>query len=83
MTKRRVKKTSLKVGDRVVRNKAVGGPNDGSIGQRGDIAGTILKVTRAPFGSGGTRARIRVRWDNGCEASVEDRQLVLVKQGAA
>ena len=76
MTKRRVKKTSLKVGDRVVRNKAVGGPISGPIEQRGDMAGTILKVTDAPFGSGGTRARVRVRWDNGHEASVEDRQLV-------
>ena len=73
VTKRRVK-TSFKVGDRVARNKAVGGP----IAHRGDMAGTILKVTDAPFGSGGTRARIRVRWDNGHEASVEDRQLVLL-----
>jgi hypothetical protein len=61
----------LRVGDRVVRNKAVG-----SNTSRGDTAGTIVKVTPAPHGSGGTRARIRVRWDNGHEASVEDRQLV-------
>ena len=47
------------------------------------MAGTILKVTDAPFGSGGTRARVRVRWDNGHEASVDDRQLVLAKQGAS
>ena len=79
MTKRRMKKTSLNVGDRVVRNKAVGGP----IAQRGDMVGTILKVTDVAFSTGGTRARVRVRWDNGCEASVEDRQLVLVKQGAS
>lgn len=72
MTRRRVKKTSFAVGDRVVRNKAVGGSGK----QRGDLGGTIVKVTAAPFGSGGTRARIRVRWDNGHEASVEDRQLV-------
>jgi len=79
VTKRQVKKTSLRVGDRVVRNKAVGGP----IARRGDVVGTILKVTDAPRGSGGTRARIRVRWDNGYEASVEDRQLVLAAAGEA
>ena len=73
VTKHRAKKTPFAVGDRVVRNKAVGG----AIEHRGDIVGTILKVTDAPFGAGGTRARIRVRWDNGYEASVEDRQLVL------
>jgi len=72
-------KTPFKVGDRVVRNKAVGGP----VARRGDVVGTILKVTDAPHSSGGTRARIRVRWDNGYEASVEDRQLVLAKQGVA
>lgn len=71
-TQRRVK-TSLRVGDRVVRNKAVGG----SGAQRGDLGGTIVKVTDTPHGAGGTRARIRVRWDNGYEASVEDRQLVI------
>jgi hypothetical protein len=64
------------VGDRVVRNKAVG-----SVPLPGNLVGTILKVTAVARGSGGTRARIRVRWDNGHEASVEDRQLVLVKQG--
>lgn len=72
-----VVKTPFKVGDRVVRNKAVGG----ATAVVADVAGTILKVVVAPFGSGGTRARIRVRWDNGCEASVEDRQLVLIEQG--
>lgn len=79
MTKQRVKKTPFAVGDRVVRNKAVGGP----IESRGDVAGTILKVTDVARGAGGTRARVRVRWDNGYEASVEDRQLLLVKQGAS
>ena len=77
MTKRRttkVKKSTFNVGDRVVRNKAVGGPAGA---HRGDVAGTILKVTPAPAGSGGTRARVRVRWDNGHEGSVEDRQLLL------
>jgi hypothetical protein len=69
-TKRRA--TSFRVGDRVVRNKAVG-----STGRPGDVAGTIVKVTGCS-GSGGTRARIRVRWDNGHEASVEDRQLLLL-----
>ena len=86
MTKPRVKKSSARqgqetpfaVGDRVVRNKAVGGP----IEHRGDVAGTILKVTAVVHGTGGTRARIRVRWDNGHEASVEDRQLVRLSQGA-
>ena len=67
------KRVSFQVGDRVVRNKAVGGTS----AKRGDLAGTILKVTPALFGAGGTRARIRVRWDNGHEASVEDRQIVL------
>ena len=78
MTKRRVKKSAFKVGDRVVRNIAVG---SSAGAHRGDVAGTILKVTPAPFGSGGTRARVRVLWDNGHEASVEDRQLLLMKQG--
>jgi len=72
MTGRISKKTLFRVGDRVVRNKAVGSP----IASRGDVAGTILKVTAAPHGSGGTRARIRVRWDNGHEGALEDRQLV-------
>ncbi len=71
MTKRQ---TPFRVGDRVVRNKAVG-----SVGVRGDLAGTILKVTDVVSGAGGTRARIRVRWDNGHEASVEDRQLIPVR----
>ena len=72
-------KTPFAVGDRVVRNKAVGGP----IESRGDVAGTILKVTDVARSSGGTRARIRVRWDSGHEASVEDRQIVLLPPGAA
>lgn len=66
-------KTPFIVGDRVARNKAVGGP----VAQRGDMVGTILKITVVTRGAGGTRARVRVRWDNGHEASVEDRQLVL------
>ena len=76
MTKRRVKTTPFNVGDRVVRNKAVGGTPRGTNAQRGDLAGTILKITAVTRGAGGTRARIRVCWDNGHEASVEDRQLV-------
>lgn len=71
MTKSRVKKPSARqgrrtpfvVGDRVERNKAVGGP----VEQRGDMAGTILKITAVALGAGGTRARVRVRWDNGHE----------------
>lgn len=55
----------------------------GSIEHRGDVVGTILKVTAVARGSGGTRARVRVRWDNGHEASVEDRQLLLVTRGKA
>lgn len=66
------RKTPFKVGDRVVRNKAVGGP----VEHRGDVVGTILKVIPVARGAGGTRARIRVHWDNGHEASVEDRQLL-------
>jgi hypothetical protein len=81
VTKPRVKKSSARQGqkspfvvrDRVERNKAVGGP----VELRGGMAGTILKITAVARGSGGTRARIRVRWDNGHEGSVEDRQLVL------
>ncbi len=75
MTKRRQpKKTSFQVGDRVVRNKAVGTLI--AHAQRGDMAGTVVKVTEVLRGSGSTRARIRVRWDNGYEALVEDRQLL-------
>ncbi len=73
----KAKKTPFRVGDRVVRNKAVG-----SSAQRGDLSGTILKVTDVATSSGGTRARIRVRWDSGHEASVEDRQLLLADQAS-
>jgi len=66
-----IKGRGFKKGDRVVRNKAIGGE------LRGDMLGTVRRVTAAPFGSGGTRARIRVLWDNGHEGSVEDRQLLL------
>ena len=66
------KKPTFQVGDRVVRNRAVGGR------QGADMLGTVRRVTAAPFGSGGTRARIRVLWDNGHEASVEDRQILPV-----
>jgi len=64
-------KKTFRIGDRVVRNKAVG-----SKGIAGDLAGTVVKVTPVASGSGGTRARVRVRWDNGHEGSVEDRQLL-------
>jgi hypothetical protein len=64
---------AFRVGDRVVRNKAVGS----SEGERGDMGGTVVKVTVAPHGTGGTHSRIRVLWDNGYTASVEDRQLLL------
>jgi len=40
------------------------------------MLGTVRRVTAAPFGSGGTRARVRVLWDNGHEAAVEDRQIL-------
>lgn len=75
MTPKRRKKTPFRVGDRVVRNKAVCSPG----GVPGDLAGTIVKVTDVAHGSGGTRARIRVRWDNGFEGSVEDRQLLALR----
>lgn len=68
-----MRNVSFRVGDRVVRNKAVG--NSG--GECGDMGGTIVKVTAVPHGTGGTRSRVRVRWDNGYTGSVEDRQLVL------
>ncbi len=74
----RPKKTPFCVGDRVVRNKAVG-----SVGLPGDMIGTVRKVTAVASGSGGTRARIRVRWDNGHEASVDDRQLLRASRGEA
>lgn len=79
MPRRRIKKTPFAVGARVVRNRAIGGP----IPQPADLEGTILQVTPVPFGAGGTRARIRVRWDNGHEASVEDRQLLPITATAA
>ena len=66
----------FKPGDRVVRNKAVGA----AVADRGNVAGTIVKVTTVPRGAGGVRARIRVRWDNGHEGSVEDRQIVPVNR---
>lgn len=77
---RRVKKIVFRVGARVVRNKAVGGSGARRV-DLGDLVGTVVKVTATPHGSGGTRARVRVRWDNGHEASVEDRQLVRVVRG--
>lgn len=76
--KSKSRKTPFQVGDRVVRNKAVGALI--AHAQQGDMAGTIVKVIEAPNGSGGTRARIRVRWDNGYEALVEDRQLLSVRR---
>lgn len=78
MTTKRRKKTPFCVGDRVVRNKAVG-----SAGRPADMLGTIVKMTDVVSGSGGTHARIRVRWDNGHEASVEDRQLLPASRGEA
>lgn len=72
----RAKKTPLRVGDRVVRNKAVGA-TPATPAHRGDLVGTVLKLTHVTSGAGGTRARVRVRWDTGHEASVEDRQLLL------
>jgi len=71
--------TTFHIGDRVVRNKEVGSAGKRR-DQRGDVIGTIVKVTALARGSGGTRARIRVHWDNGHEASVEDRQLLLADQ---
>jgi hypothetical protein len=73
VTKKQDKKLAFQVGDRVVRNKAVGGK------QHGDLPGTVRKITAVPSGSGGTRARIRVLWDNGHEGSVEDRQILPVQ----
>jgi len=73
IVRRRARSTPFRVGDRVVRNRAVGGE------QGGDMLGTVRRVTATPFGSGGTRARIRVLWDNGHEAAVEDRQILRVK----
>jgi hypothetical protein len=69
----RLTRKSFRAGDRVVRNKAVGS----IAGEGGDMAGTIVRTIAVPFGSGGTRARLRVRWDNGYTGTVEDRQVVL------
>jgi hypothetical protein len=66
-----IRKRPFKKGDRVVRNKAVGGQ------LRADMTGTVRHVTAVPRGAGGTRAR--VLWDNGHEASVEDCQLLLAE----
>lgn len=74
MMKRQGKKTFFKVGDRVLRNKAIGGP----VALSGGLVGTIRKVTPVISGAGGTFARIRVSWDNGHEGTVEDRQIVTV-----
>ena len=71
----------LKVGDRVVRNKAVGGPLESVPPSSDDLAGTVLQIT-ARRGAGGARARVRVRWDNGHEGSLDDRQLVSVAGSA-
>lgn len=68
-----IRRRSFKRGDRVVRNKAVGGE------LRGDMTGTVCRVTPVTRGAGGTRARVRVLWDNGHEVSVEDRQLLFAK----
>lgn len=68
-----IRRLAFKKGDRVVRNKAVGGK------LRGDMTGTVRRVTAVPHGSGGTRARVRVLWDNGHEGSLEDRQLLFIK----
>ena len=70
------KNPAFQVDDRVVRNKAVGGK------QEADMLGTVLRVTPVSHSSGGTRARVRVLWDNGFEGSVEDRQILLMKQPA-
>jgi len=65
-------KRKLAPGDRVVRD---------AFGTRGTLVGTVTRVTpiRLPRGqkssSGGTLARVRVRWDNGAEAMMEDRVL--------
>lgn len=66
-------KAPFRIGDRVTRNKAVGSCN----GVPADMGGTVVKITVVVQGSGGTRARIRVRWDNGYTGSVDDRQIVL------
>ena len=79
-SKSKSKKTPFRVDDRVVRNKAVGSAI-GSDDQRGDVVGTILKVTDVTSSPGGTRARVRVRWDTGHVGSVDDRQIVLVSRG--
>lgn len=82
MTSKRRKKTPFRVGDRVVRNKAVGSlSHQGVLAAiaAGDFSGTVVKITPVDRGSGGVLARIRVRWDSGYEGSVEDRQLLLAR----
>ena len=43
-----------------------------------DVQGVVVKITKRKL-SGGTRAIVRVRWENGHTGSVEDRQIVVVK----
>jgi hypothetical protein len=76
--KKRSTATHLKVGDRVIRNKAVGGPLDPVAPASSDLVGTVRKIAGVFRGAGGARARAHVRWDNGHEGSVDDRQLVRV-----
>lgn len=61
----------FKVGDRVRHDY---------LGQVGDMLGTVVSVTPTKFGSGGTRAYVRVRWDSGSTGRHEDRQLGKVKE---
>ena len=62
-----------RVGDVVVRIKDVG---TGQV--LGNLRGVVTRVTPRRHGSGGSRAALRVLWDNGYEGSVDDRQVRVV-----
>ncbi len=43
----------------------------------GDMLGVVVKVTPHRL-AGGVKARVRVRWENGHEGTLDDRQLKVV-----
>lgn len=63
----------FKPGDLVRAKLVVGAPD--SERNRGTMDGVVVKVTPVRYGSGGTRAKVRVQWASGSEAVHDDRQL--------
>lgn len=68
--------TNVRIGDVVVRVRDVGTRR-----ALGSMEGVVLRVVPVR-GAGGVRAKLRVRWANGFEASVDDRQVAVVRRGA-